>query len=181
MSLIFCLGARSDWTFRFFIQNRSLPKNCIFWKGRPFFVEVESRPDTPQLAIYSSRQSSTSHILPRIPGAPQQFFSVGWKNFIFITSFFLFCCVFGTEFCKFLNFESGSYFLLRIFKNDSRHPRMTPRMLLDWYWDLLKNIIFSFTREKFLSLCWAMVATEHYQKSIIWSSPFVIPNSNTLK
>ena len=27
-------------------------------------------------------------------------------------------------------------------KIDPRHPKMTPRMLLDRYWDLLKNIIF---------------------------------------
>ena len=65
MSLIFCLGARNDWTFTFLIQDRSLPQNCIFWKMPSFFVEVESWPKCPQLAIYSSRQSSTSHSEPR--------------------------------------------------------------------------------------------------------------------
>ena len=36
-----------------------------FLKMPSFFVEVESWPECPQLAIYSSRQSSTSHSEPR--------------------------------------------------------------------------------------------------------------------
>ena len=73
------------------------------------------------------------------------------RKFYFQHLIFLIFLRFGAGFCKFSNFESGSYFELRIFKNDSRHPRMTPRMLLDWYWDLLKNIIF-FTYDSKISL-----------------------------
>ena len=36
-----------------------------FLKMPSFFLEVESWPKCPQLAIYSSRQSSTSHSEPR--------------------------------------------------------------------------------------------------------------------
>ena len=61
MSLIFCLGARNDENGQISHTGPIFTQKLHFLKMPSFFLEVESWPKCPQLAIYSSRQSSTSH------------------------------------------------------------------------------------------------------------------------
>ena len=99
-----------------------------FLKMPSFFVEVESWPKCPQLAIYSSRQSSTSHSIEHYKLCESLFeiaetrsasivFQRWLRKFHFQYLIFLIFLRFGAEFCKFSNFESSSYFELGIFKN----------------------------------------------------------------
>ena len=88
-----------------------------YLKMPSFFVEVESWPKCPQLAI-TLRDRALRVILS--PGAPSIVFQRWLRKFHFQHLIFVIFLRFRAEFCNFLNFSCRTFFELGIFKNWSQ-------------------------------------------------------------